>query len=83
MNQSLFGTMIHPYYDFGKVGSEITFKEALVGNLISPGRGLFIYSLFFFSVFMDFILKKFESLSILDFAILLIILFIGLLFLEI
>ncbi|MBK8399079.1 MAG: hypothetical protein IPL26_28050 [Leptospiraceae bacterium] len=76
VNQSLFGTMIHPYYDFGKVGSEITFKEALVGNLISPGRGLFIYSpIFLFSIYGFYLKKKFESLSILDFAILLIILF--------
>ena len=43
-NLKIYGTVLSPYYSPQRVGSSPTFLEALAGNLVSPGRGLFIYS---------------------------------------
>lgn len=62
--------MVHPYYDFRKVSGSDTFYEALVANLFSPGRGLFLYSpIFIFSLYGIYLKKKMEKLSVLDYAI--------------
>jgi hypothetical protein len=43
-NRAMFGQWLHPYYNAGDLGSGGSFFEALVGNLVSPGRGLFVYT---------------------------------------
>lgn len=43
-NLSIYHAPLAPYYSLGRVGSGAHFVEALAGNLISPARGLFVYS---------------------------------------
>jgi hypothetical protein len=44
-NWSAYRLWLPPYYQAGRVGlSTGTFAEALAGNLVSPGRGLFVFS---------------------------------------
>ena len=43
-NEHIYGSWISPYYTPGKVGTDANLDEALIGNLISPSRGLFIFS---------------------------------------
>jgi hypothetical protein len=70
------GNLLHPYYDFRKVQGSNTFYEALAGNLISPARGLFIYSPIFLFSFLGIYYKwKEETLSLFDYAIFLTVLF--------
>ncbi|MBK6608566.1 MAG: hypothetical protein IPG24_24595 [Leptospiraceae bacterium] len=70
INFLLFGSIVHPYYDFRKVSGSDSFYEALVANLFSPGRGLFIYSpIFIFSIYGIYLKKKMEKLSVFDYAI--------------
>lgn len=62
-SQYNFGTFLPSYYSAGRIGSE-TFLVALAGNMISPSRGLLIYSPFIFStivaliVFRRYVQKK-------------------------
>jgi hypothetical protein len=70
------GNFLHPYYDFRKVQGSNTIYEALAGNLISPARGLFIYSPIFLFSFLGIYYKwKEETLSLFDYAIFLTVLF--------
>ncbi len=76
VNFSNFGSITHPYYDFRKVNGSETFYEALLGNLFSPARGLFIYSpIFLFSLYGIYLKKKNEALLPLDYALFFIIIF--------
>jgi len=76
VNYFSFGTFTHPYYDYNKVGASDTFGEALLGNLISPGRGMFIYSPFLmFSFYGAYLKYKKEGLRIYEAAFLMTILF--------
>ena len=43
---SLYGSALPLYYQPGRLGSNRAWLEALAGNLISPARGLFVYSPF-------------------------------------
>lgn len=43
-NLSIYHSFLSPYYMPQKIGSNPHFFEALAGNLISPARGLFIFS---------------------------------------
>jgi hypothetical protein len=44
VNKVAYGTLLTPYYRQGQgFGLSRTMGEAMAGNLISPGRGLFIY----------------------------------------
>ena len=50
MNLSIYGEIIPPYFNPSRVGNLETFGEALAANLISPGRGFFLWSpVFIFS----------------------------------
>ncbi len=74
-NSVLFGTMSHPYYDFKKVGGSNTFLEAILGNAISPARGILFYSpVFLFSFYGLYSKIKKEKFQTLDFAIIVLIL---------
>lgn len=43
-NVNIYGALLSPYYMPERLGYGATFLEALAGNLISPARGLFIFS---------------------------------------
>ena len=43
-NADLYGKLLPDYFSAGRLGFHEHFDEALAGNLISPARGLFIYS---------------------------------------
>ncbi|MCC5816445.1 MAG: hypothetical protein JJT78_16970 [Leptospira sp.] len=63
INYSLFNTWNHPYYDFTKISHMKHFWEASIGNLLSPSRGLFIYSPIFLFSFLGIYFKyKVEKL---------------------
>ena len=69
INQIVFGSITHPYYDFRKVSGSDTFYEALLGNLVSPARGLFVYSpIFLFCIYGIYLKRKLETLDLLDYA---------------
>src|SRR5262249_54869234 len=43
-NDQVYGAPLSPYYHPGHWGRSIFVTEALAGTLVSPGRGLFVYS---------------------------------------
>jgi hypothetical protein len=43
-NHAWFGMWLPPYYAAERLTGSPYFRQALVGDLISPGRGLFVYS---------------------------------------
>jgi hypothetical protein len=65
-NHGTYGTWLPPYYQAGRLGIG-TLAQALVGNLVSPGRGLLVYSPFLLFSFMGIELKlrdgRFEPLD--------------------
>jgi hypothetical protein len=72
INQINFKNWNHPYYDFNKVSDSNTFLEALAGNLISPSRGILVYSSFFvFSIWGILFKKKKLGLNFFDYNLLL------------
>ncbi len=50
-NLYVYGWILAPYYAPKRLGASDTFGEALIGLLISPARGLFIYTPIFLLVF--------------------------------
>ncbi len=44
INLRLYGGILPPYFAANRLGLPPTLGEALLGNLVSPGRGLFIFS---------------------------------------
>lgn len=44
LNLAMFGRWLHPYYDPSTIGPTETFFEALAGNLVSPSRGLLVFT---------------------------------------
>ncbi|MCX6043601.1 MAG: hypothetical protein NT075_00700 [Chloroflexi bacterium] len=51
-NFSLYGGLLSSYYQAGRIGATGQLSEALLGNLISPARGLLIYSPIFLFAFV-------------------------------
>lgn len=75
-NMIQFGKLLPPYFYNQYMGLHPQFIEALLGNLISPGRGLFVYLPFTIAVVSGYIyllIKK--KLSGLEFSLGIIILF--------
>ena len=60
-NLSLYGNALPPYYQPGRLGSNAAWGEALAGNLISPSRGLLVYSPFLLFALYGLILKLREK----------------------
>jgi hypothetical protein len=54
---SVYGAPLPPYYLPGRVGSHPGLVEALLGNLASPSRGLFVYSPVLLLAFYGVLLK--------------------------
>jgi len=56
-NYSIYHAFLSHYYLFHRISAAPYFFEALMGNLISPGRGLFIFSPIFLFSLVGFIWK--------------------------
>jgi hypothetical protein len=56
-NLSTYNALLPPYYSPGRIGLNAGFFEALMGNLISPARGLLLFSPIFFMAFLGIYLK--------------------------
>ena len=56
-NLSIYGNPLPPYYSPQQVAHSSAFLEALAGNLVSPARGLLVYSPIFLFVGYGIILK--------------------------
>jgi hypothetical protein len=75
INLQIYGSLLSPYYHTAKqIGDTRDFLGALAGNLLSPARGLFIFSPFLLLSGVGVFFKvKQGGLSRLDYALLLII----------
>jgi len=74
-NKSVYGSLFSTYYNPGRILSFSSFPEALMGNLISPSRGLFIFSpVLLFAIAGILIKYKQQNFKKLDLSLLLIIL---------
>jgi hypothetical protein len=70
-NVSIYHSLLSPYYLPGRVGSTKHFFTALAGNLLSPARGLFIFSpIFLFSIYGVTLKIKNRQFDQLDFFLL-------------
>jgi hypothetical protein len=56
-NLSTYNALLPPYYSLGRIGMHSGFFEALLGNLISPARGLLVFSPIFLMSFLGIFLK--------------------------
>jgi len=73
-NLHIYQTILSPYYLPNRIGSNPHFWKALAGNLISPARGLFIFSpVLLFSLYGIFLKIRTKQMDTLDYSILLII----------
>lgn len=73
-NWLIYDSLFSPYYLPQRLGSHAHFFEALAGNLVSPARGLLVFSpLFLFSGYGILLKLKRKHLELLDYALLLII----------
>ncbi len=69
LNLRVFGTLQPPYFRSNRLEFGSTFVEALAGNLISPGRGLFLFTpIFLMSGYGIFLKLKQKSFRLLDLA---------------
>jgi len=74
LNQVVYGSLLQPYYMPGRIGSTPSFSEALIGNLISPARGIFIFMpVLIFSLYGIYLKIKDDRFLPLDFALVIII----------
>ena len=62
-NMAVYGTLLPSYFGIGRAFRLDYFFEALMGNLISPSRGLFIYSPILLLGFV-WIIRNFSTLNI-------------------
>jgi hypothetical protein len=56
-NWSVYHSLLPSYYDVQRLGTNPHFREALAGNLISPARGLFVFSPVLLLAFLGFAIK--------------------------
>ena len=57
VNLSTWGTLLPPYYSGSRLGGNDDFLEALAANLVSPSRGLFIFSPVLLLAIAGFVVK--------------------------
>jgi len=68
-NYSIYGDFLSPYYSPQRVARSSHFSEALIGNLFSPSRGLFIFSpVLLFSIYGGILKVKRRDWNGLDFC---------------
>lgn len=67
LNLRVYGNLLPPYYQAGRLSFGPTFTEALAGNLVSPSRGLFVYTpvclLSFYGMFLKVRQRTFQGLD--------------------
>ncbi len=69
-NLVLYGKILQPYFRASRVGASATTVEALLGNLVSPSRGLFVFVPVSLVCIYGFVLKRRSgTLTSLDVAI--------------
>lgn len=74
-NIRTYDAFLPPYYQANRVFAYGTFGEAILGNVVSPARGLFIFSPFLVFIFVSVFLKiRRNTFNALDFSLMLIIL---------
>lgn len=74
-NYHIYNTFLPSYFQPSRIGGNEHLWEGLAGNLISPARGLFIFSpVLFFSIIGIWIKLKDKTFNLLDAALVLIIL---------
>lgn len=74
VNISTYHALLPPYYSPGRISLTASFFEALLGNLISPARGLLVFSPIFLLVFFGIFLKiKARRMNRVDYCLLAII----------
>lgn len=70
-NLSVYHSILSPYYLPNRLGSNPDFFEALAGNLISPSRGIFIFTpVLLFSLYGIFLKIRNKQMTLLDFLLL-------------
>lgn len=70
-NWQLYGSILPPYFAAGRVSLHAALGEALLGNLISPSRGLFVYTpVFLLSALGVYLKRRDGALTRLDLAVL-------------
>jgi len=75
LNLAVYRAVLPPYYLPSRLGTNKAFFEAMAANLVSPARGLFVYSpVFFVSVVGVFLKIRDRKLDRLDVALLVILL---------
>ena len=75
-NLYIYQSPFPSYYSLNKIASSSTFFEALLANMVSPNRGLLIFTpILIFSFYGCFLKIKNKSFSLLDFILGLIIIF--------
>lgn len=57
LNYSIYGSLLPPYYQPERLFTNLVFLEALMGNLFSPGRGLFVFSPIFILSLLGIFIK--------------------------
>ncbi len=66
-NYSIYNSILSPYYMPQRIGASPHFFEALAGNLISPGRGIFIFTPIFLvslaGIYIKIKNRQFEQLD--------------------
>ncbi len=73
-NWRIYHSVLSPYYLPKRIGANPRFLQALAGNLISPARGLFVFSpVYVFSLWGIALKAKQRQLSSLDVALILIV----------
>lgn len=73
-NLNIYHSLLPPYYFPNRLGTNSHFLEALAGNLVSPARGLFVFSpILLFSGYGIFIKIKYKEITRLDYALIIII----------
>jgi hypothetical protein len=68
LNYSIYHSLLPPYFLPGRVAANPLFAQALLGNLFSPARGLFIFSpILLFSLIGFWYKARFHTIEALDY----------------
>lgn len=71
LNSAIYRSILPPYFLPGRIGTNTAFWEAIAANLVSPARGLFVYSPVFLASVAGVLLKvRGKELGKLDVALL-------------
>lgn len=63
-NWSIYGRLLSPYYQPSRLATSPFFLQALVGNLVSPARGLFVWTPILLFIFWGIWFGRSRSLTV-------------------